>query len=66
MSYGLYSLDKFGEIIGPAQYITCLSDRLAMTAAADLVGDHAGVEVWDGIRLVGRMLRPGRNWIGKI
>jgi hypothetical protein len=58
VSYRFYSLDKVGEIIGPGQYFACFSDRLAMTAAADLIGDHAGVEVWDGVRLVGRMPRP--------
>ena len=51
MPYHFYSLDKRGEIISPAQYLTCFNDCLAMTAAADLIGDHAGVEVWHGVRL---------------
>jgi hypothetical protein len=58
MPYHFYFLDKVGEIIGPAQYVTCLSDRLAMTAVTELIGDHSGVEVWDGVRLVGRIPRP--------
>ena len=58
MPYHFYFLDKVGEISGPAQYVTCLSDRLAMTAVTELIGDHAGVEVWDGVRLVGRIPRP--------
>jgi hypothetical protein len=63
MPYHFYSLDKGGEITGPAQYLTCLNDSLAMTAAADLIGDHAGVEVWHGVRLAGRIPRPEATYV---
>ena len=53
--YRLYFLDKL-QRVQEWQAMNCPSDEAALAQAASLIEDHFGVEVVEGIRIVGTLL----------
>lgn len=54
--YRFYNLDAAGHIRGAANH-PFADDRQAMAHAADFLGDHPAVEVWQTDRLIGLVER---------
>ena len=52
--YHFYILDRENHLIR-AELVSCPSDDDALAAAAELVNDQHGVEVWERVRLVGKL-----------
>jgi hypothetical protein len=40
MPYNFYTLDHTGAITGPTTYVACVSDRIALSKAENMVGNH--------------------------
>jgi hypothetical protein len=53
--YHFYILDRENHLIRAAELVSCLSDDDALAAAAELVNDQHSVEVWERVRLVGKL-----------
>ena len=53
-NYKIYSLDAVGRV-SPAQDLSCVDDLDALDWAEKAAGHGAGMEVWQGSRLVARV-----------
>jgi hypothetical protein len=57
-TYKLYILDGTLKIAGPAQFIEAATDEEAVEMALGIVEGDGRCELWDGLRLVGRLPLP--------
>jgi hypothetical protein len=53
-NYRIYLLDVSDHFLA-AKDVVCETDQEAFAQAADLIGSHAGAELWEQTRLVGRL-----------
>ena len=53
-NYRVYLLDVSDHFLA-AKDVVCETDQEAFAYAADLIGNHAGAEIWEQTRLVGRL-----------
>ena len=56
--YRIYLLDV-SDHFRAAQDAMCETDQEAFAYASHLIGSHAGVEIWEQARLVGRLSGSG-------
>ncbi len=55
--YRIYLLDEADHFLA-AENVVYETDQEAFVCAAGLIGNHSGAEIWDYIRLVGRLTPP--------
>ena len=55
--YRLFVLDQAGHIAGPPAVITCESDADAVQSAHEIVDGQKTVELWQGPRLIAKIVR---------
>jgi hypothetical protein len=58
--YRIYLLDEADHFLA-AENVVYETDQEAFVYAAGLIGNHSGAEIWDYIRLVGRLTPPPKE-----
>jgi hypothetical protein len=59
-TYRMYTVNREGRILAPAQVVECADDREAIRRAQPLVNGH-DIEIWRGARVVRRLISDAES-----